>query len=174
MRIAVTGMTGRFGRLLAQALHRKYALVGIDRSFGLYGALDVGGEVERTRQGRRLENLDAVLLCFFPDTGGDRIGALGQQYRRSVAIRIIRQRNGKVFRVGDDDIGVFDAIDHACIGHLALTPTDLRLDLGATLHVLHLVPYFLLGHAHLFHVLPFLERHINERDHNQRAGHDQR
>jgi len=31
MRIAVTGMTGRFGRLLAQALHRKYALVGIDR-----------------------------------------------------------------------------------------------------------------------------------------------
>jgi UDP-glucose 4-epimerase len=31
MRIAVTGITGRFGRLLAQRLHRAHTVVGIDR-----------------------------------------------------------------------------------------------------------------------------------------------
>lgn len=31
MRIAVTGISGRFGRLLAQRLHRRHSVVGIDR-----------------------------------------------------------------------------------------------------------------------------------------------
>lgn len=31
MRVAITGISGRFGRLLAQRLHRRHAVVGIDR-----------------------------------------------------------------------------------------------------------------------------------------------
>jgi len=132
--------------------------------------LQLGGEVQGTGQRRGFKNVDAVQSGFFADAGGHVVRALGHQHRRAIAGGIVFERHGKVLGVGDDHVGILDALHHAGVGHLALTAADLGFDLRTAFHLLELVLDLLLGHAHALGELVLLVGHIDHRDQHQAHG----
>ena len=76
-------------------------------------------------------------------------------------------------RVGDDDAGFGDGLARGAAQYLKLPAADMPLELGRSFAFLMLVLHFLLGHAQPLGALHDLGRHIDARDQEQAARHDQ-
>ncbi len=111
---------------------------------------------------------------LFTNARSDQVSTFCNQGRRAVAGGVVGQGHGKVRRVRNHHVGIFDVSHHALIGHLPLTTTNLGLHLRATFDVFVFVLNFLLGHAHAFHELMLLPWDIDTSDHNQRQGYVKR
>ena len=67
-------------------------------------------------------------------------------------------------RIGHHHIGLGHRFHHAALRYFALQLANAAAYFGFAFGVFHFVAHFLMGHAHLFVVIPDLERHIHRRN----------